>query len=124
MASTIPLDKIVDFQEEQIKLLVKRTTNAWYTQIITRRPENLGTPKDTGDLRKAWQIDISEPYTGKIFNSLEYAEPVIYGSNLPASWQGQWRTRCGATQGFPDLLGLEVARKSVPKLMRAIAKGR
>ena len=66
---------------------------------------------------------MTEPYTGRVFNNMEYAEPVMYGTNLPPSWKGQWRTRVGAIKGFPDLLGKEIAAKDVPKLIRAIARG-
>ena len=123
MARNIRLDQIGDLFDEQIQTLVKRTTVLWKSELQTRQPPNLGTPVDTDVLRQAWQVNISEPYTGRIINSMEYAEPVMYGTNLPPSWQGQWRTRVGAVQGFPDLLGKEISVKFVPKLMRAIVRG-
>lgn len=123
MARNIKLDQIGDLFDEQIQALVKRTTLKWRYELQVRQPPNLGTPVDTGVLRQAWQVNISEPYTGRIINSMEYAEPVMYGTNMPPSWKGQWRTRVGAIKGFPDLLGKEIATKDVPKLMRAIARG-
>ncbi len=39
-----------------------------------------------------------------ITNNMEYAEPVCYGTGLPASWGGSYKTRQGATPGFPDLI--------------------
>lgn len=123
MARNIRLDQIGDLYDEQIQALVKRTTLKWQYELQVRQPPNLGTPVDTGVLRQAWQANISEPYTGRIINSMEYAEPVMYGTNLPPSWKGEWRTRVNAVKGFPDLLGKEIATKDVPKLMRAIARG-
>ena len=105
MARNIRLDQIGDLFDDQIQTLVKRTTLKWQFELQTRQPPNLGTPVDTGVLRQAWQVNISEPYTGRIINSMEYAEPVMYGTNLPPSWKGQWRTRVGAIKEFPDLLG-------------------
>ncbi len=123
MARNIKLDQIGDLFDEQVQTLVKRTTFLWKSELQTRQPSNLGTPVDTDVLRAAWDLNVSEPYTGRVFNSMEYAEPVMYGTNLPPSWQGQWRTRVGAVKGFPDLLGKEISVKYVPKLMRAIVRG-
>ena len=126
MAREIKLTEIADLFDNQVKQLVKATTGAWYFGLTTREPPNLGTPVSPdpggGVLRQSWQQDVSEPYTGRIFNSLIYAEPVMYGNNLPPSWKGRWRTRVGAIKGFPDLLGKEVATKDVPKLLRAITR--
>ena len=123
MARNIRLDQIGDLYDEQVQTLVKRTTLLWQSELQTRQPANLGTPKDTGVLAQKWDVNVTEPYTGRVFNNMEYAEPVMYGTNLPPSWQGQWRTLRGAVQGFPDLLGKEISVKYVPKLMRAITRG-
>jgi len=127
MARNIKLNEIGDLFDDQIQTLVKRTTLKWQFELQTRQPPSLGTPVSPdpggGVLRQSWQVNISEPYTGRVFNNMEYAEPVMYGTNLPPSWKGQWRTRVGAIKGFPDLLGKEIAAKDVPKLMRAITRG-
>lgn len=123
MARSIRLDQIGDLFDDQMQTLVKRTTLLWQSQLQNRQPANLGTPKDTGVLAQKWDVNVTEPYTGRVFNNMEYAEPVMYGTNLPPSWQGQWRTRRGAVQGFPDLLGKEISVKYVPKLIREIARG-
>jgi hypothetical protein len=39
-----------------------------------------------------------------ITNSMEYAEPVCYGTGLPRSWGGQYRTKQNAVAGFPELI--------------------
>lgn len=127
MTRNIRLDQIGDLYDEQVQELVKRTTLLWQSELQTRQPPSLGTPVSPdpggGVLRQSWQVNISQPYTGRIINSMEYAEPVMYGTNLPPSWKGQWRTRVGAIKEFPDLLGKEISVKYVPKLMRAIARG-
>ena len=58
-----------------------------------------------GRLRNAWQ---SDPAKGEVTNNMEYAEPVIYGTNLPPSWKGKFRTRQGTVPGFPDLIAKEL----------------
>ena len=125
MARNIKLDQIGDLFDEQVQTLVKRTTFLWKSELQTRQPPNLGTPVDTDVLRAAWDLNVSEPYTGRVFNSMEYAEPVMYGTNLPPSWQGEYKPAkvSGAKEGFPDLLGKEISVKFVPKLMRAIVRG-
>lgn len=129
MAKKIDLGDIGNLYESQVKDLVKRVTFATKSQLQTRKPQNLGTPKDTEILADGWMVDVSDPLRGVVFNSVEYAEPVIYGTNLPPSWQRAnppgWRTRLQAVQGFPDLLAEKViTRKFVPKLMREIVRGR
>lgn len=128
MARQIDLLQIGEVFDDQVRKLVAETTVTWYNLLVTRKPERYGTPKDTGVLAQGWQKDISNPYTGKIFNSVEYAEPVIYGTNLPPSWQAAtppgWRTLRGAIQNFPDELAQkEITVKYVPKLFRKIQKG-
>ena len=120
----IPLKKIGNMFDEQVQDLVKRTTLLWASELQTRQPPNLGTPVDTGVLRQSWTVNVDQPYTGRIINNMEYARPVMYGIDMPPSWQGKWRTAQGAKKGFPDLLGKELSRKHVPRLMRVITQGR
>ena len=120
----IPLKKIGNMFDEQVQDLVKRTTLLWASELQTRQPPNLGTPVDTGLLRQSWTVNVDQPYTGRIINNMEYARPVMYGKDMPPSWQGKWRTAQGAKKGFPDLLGKELSRKHVPRLMRVITQGR
>jgi len=120
----IPLKQIGNLFDEQVQDLVKRTTLLWASELQTRQPPNLGTPVDTGVLRQSWTVNVDQPYTGRIINNMEYARPVMYGKDMPPSWQGKWRTAQGAKKGFPDLLGKELSRKHVPRLMRAITQGR
>ena len=101
MTRQIRIDQIPDVMEEAVIDLVAATTLEW-----TRRVKK-ATPVDTGRLRNSWQTDI-KPTTGTIINNLPYAEPVCYGTNLPPSWGGQYRTRQKTVAGFPELIAKEL----------------
>lgn len=96
------------------------------------------SPVDTGRFRNSWMIgenseagqpvppgdygdDIPPPVAinftlgdaqiGNVYsihNNLEYAEPVAYGTNLPPSWGGQYRTKQSVKPGFPDEVAKEM----------------
>lgn len=128
MARQIDLLQIGEVFDDQVRKLVAETTFTWYNLLVTRKPERYGTPKDTENLADGWMVDVSKPLRGVVFNSVEYAEPVIYGTNLPPSWLAAnppgWRTRLNAIQNFPDELAQkEITVKYVPKLFRKIQKG-
>lgn len=74
-----------------------------------------------GDLRKAWQTDIGK-FRATVTNNMEYAEPVLYGNNLPPSWRGQYRTRQNTVPGFPDLIVKKIATQRVPKIIEAFRR--
>ena len=101
MAREIKLTEINDFFEEDVVDLVAATTLEW-----TKRVKK-ATPVDTGRLRNSWQTDI-KPTSGTIINNLPYAEPVCYGTNLPPSWGGRYRTRQDTKAGFPELIAKEL----------------
>jgi hypothetical protein len=101
MTRQIRIDQIPDVMEEAVIDLVAATTLEW-----TRRVKK-ATPVDTGRLRNSWQTEI-KPTSGTIINNLPYAEPVCYGTNLPPSWGGQFRTRQKTVAGFPELIGKEL----------------
>ena len=99
MARQIPLNQIGDYYRESIRILVAATT----LEAEKRLKEK--TPVDTGRLRNAWQ---SDPAKGEVTNNMEYAEPVVYGTNLPPSWKGEYKTRQNTVPGFPDLIAKEL----------------
>ena len=116
MTRKIRIDQIDDVMREAVEDLVKATTLEW-----TRRVKK-ETPVDTGRLRAAWQTDI-KPLEGTIINNVVYAEPVCFGTNLPPSWGGVYRTRQGTVAGFPALIGKELeqyARREYEKIVRGI----
>ena len=115
MARQIRIDQIADLMEEEVQEVVKLTALSWEGQVKEQ------TPVDTGRLRNAWQTQIGK-FQATITNNMEYAEPVLYGNNLPPSWGGQYRTRQGTKPGFPDLIGKEIATNEVPKYIAAFRR--
>ena len=110
MAKEIPLDKIGDYYSESIRLLVAATT------LEAERRLKVRTPVDTGRLRNSWMANTE---AGEVTNNVEYAEPVIYGTNLPPSWGDKYRTKQGAIPGFPELVAKELepwAKKEYNKI--------
>jgi len=107
----IQIGQIGDYYQDKLKGLVKATTLEWERRVKEE------TPVDTGNLRNGWQSNI-KPLLGEITNRVEYAEPVCFGSNLPPSWDGRWRTKTPSPtgnalgrqtrQGFPELIGKEL----------------
>jgi hypothetical protein len=102
MVRKIELNQIGSLLDHQVQTLVKAAT----LEATKRLKEK--TPVDKGRLRNDWKPDLSEPYKGKIRNTMEYAEPVCYGTNLPPSWKGKYRTRQEVVPGFPDLIAKEL----------------
>ena len=116
MARKIRLDQIDDVMREAVEDLVAATTLEWTSRV------KIKTPVDTGRLRAAWQTEI-KPLEGTIINNLPYSEPVCFGTNLPPSWGGQYRTRQKTVAGFPALIGKELeqyARREYEKIKRGI----
>jgi hypothetical protein len=114
MARQIKLDQIGNYMEDQILQLVRATTLEWEARA------KVHTPVDIGRLRAAWQSDV-RGLVGEVRNNVEYAEPVCYGTNLPESWNDEYRTRQGAVPGFPDLIGKELeswAQREYKRILR------
>ena len=108
MAREIPLGQIGDYYRENIRILVAATTLEAEKRLKEETPVRVvyeGEPKGGGRLRAAWQ---SDPAKGEVTNNVEYAEPVAYGTNLPPSWKGQYRTRQNTIPGYPDLIAKEL----------------
>ena len=101
MTRRISITEIPDVMEDAVVFLVAATTLEWTARV------KKATPVDTGRLRNSWQTEI-KPTSGTIINNLPYAEPVCYGTNLPPSWGGQFRTRQKTVAGFPELIGKEL----------------
>tara|TARA_R100000278_G_scaffold438_1_gene981 strand:+ start:101 stop:541 length:441 start_codon:yes stop_codon:yes gene_type:complete len=60
-----------------------------------------------GQLRESWQTKIGK-FQGEVFTNVEYAEPVVYGTNLPPSWGGKYRTRQQTIKGYPELVAKQL----------------
>ena len=117
MARQIRIDQIDDVMEEAVQSLVKKTTMQW-TSLAKK-----ATPSVTNNLRGSWQTVI-KPYEGTIFNIVGYSEPVIFGTSLPPSWKGRYRTRKNTIKGFPLLQAKQLTAQYIPtELAKIIRRG-
>ena len=122
MARQIKLTEIDDFFEELVVDLVAATTLEWTKRVKKATPVRVvykGEPKGGGQLRAAWQTDIKK-FQGTVTNNLPYAEPVCFGTNLPPSWGGVYRTRQKTVAGFPELIGKELEQYVMKQIRRGI----
>ena len=71
-----------------------------------------------GQLRKSWQTKIGK-FQGEVFTNVEYAEPVAYGTNLPPSWGGRYRTRQQTIKGYPELVAKQLEQFIVNEFRKA-----
>tara|TARA_Y100001938_G_C7818339_1_gene295370 strand:+ start:151 stop:504 length:354 start_codon:yes stop_codon:yes gene_type:complete len=116
MVREIRLDQIDDVMAEAVQELVQKTTLRW-TEL-----SNKATPVDTGNLILGWKTDIQK-FKGTIINNVEYAEPVMYGTSLPESWGGKFRTRKQTIKGFPELQAKQLTTQYIPNELRKIIRG-
>ena len=116
MTRQIRLDQIDDLMAEAVQKLVQKTTLQWTT--LAKK----STPVDTGNLRNGWKTDIRK-FKGTIINNVEYAEPVIYGTSLPPSGQGKFRTRQQTIKGFPELQAKQLTSQYIPNQLRRNIRG-
>tara|TARA_Y100001938_G_C8056096_1_gene414464 strand:- start:502 stop:855 length:354 start_codon:yes stop_codon:yes gene_type:complete len=115
MVRQIRLDQIDDVMAEAVQELVQKTTLRW-TDLSKK-----ATPVDTSNLRNGWKTDIQK-FKGTIINNVEYAEPVIYGTSLPPSWQGIYRTRQQTIKGFPELQAKQLTTQYIPQELARIIR--
>ena len=116
MARQIKLEQIDDLMAKAVQQLVKKTTLQWTT--LAKKATPVG---ETGNLRNDWKTDISK-FRGTIINRMEYAEPVIYGTALPPSWKGRYRTRQQTIKGFPELQAKQLTVGYIPKELKRIIR--
>ena len=103
MAREIRLESIGDHFEQKVIRTVKKATLKGEAVIKEF------TPVDSGNLRESFDNKI-EPFVGEVFTNVEYAEPVAYGTNLPPSWGGKYRTRpeTNTIKGYPELVAKQL----------------
>ena len=101
MAREIKLTGIGDHFEQKVIDTVRKATFKAEVDI------KFFTPIDTGRLIGSWERDI-KPFIGVVFTDVEYAEPVAYGTNLPESWGGIYRTRRNTIKGYPELVAKQL----------------
>lgn len=102
MAREINLNSFGNHYGEQLSRVVKEATLEWEAKV------KLATPVVSGNLRGSWDNDI-EKFRGEVFTDVEYAEPVAFGTNLPPSWGGSYKTRQQTVKGYPELIGKQIA---------------
>ena len=117
MVRQIKLEQIDDLMAEAVQELVQKTTLQWTT--LAKK----STPVDTGNLRNDWKTDIRK-FRGTIINRMEYAEPVIYGTSLPPSWKGRFRTRQQTIKGFPELQAKQLTVGYIPRELKRIIRSK
>jgi len=117
MTRQIRVDQIDDVFRDALIELVEKTTLRW-TELSKK-----ATPVDTGNLRNGWKTDIQK-FKGTIINNVEYAEPVIFGTSLPPSWQGKYRTRQQTIKGFPTLQAKQLTVGYIPNELKKIIRRR
>ena len=115
MVRQIRIDQIDDVMEEAVQRLVEKTTMKW-TSLAKK-----ATPVVSGNLRNGWKTNIQK-LKWTIINNVEYAEPVIYGTSLPPSWQGKYRTRKQTIKGFPELQAKQLTTQYIPNELRKIIR--
>ena len=117
MVRQIKLDQIDDVMAEAVQELVQKTTLQW--TALTKK----ATPRVTSNLVNSWKTDIRK-YKGTIISILEYAEPVIYGTALPPSWGGKFRTspKQNTIKGFPILQAKQLTVRYIPNELRKIIR--
>jgi len=101
MTREINLTDIGDHFGEKVQKVVRKATFKAEAEIKEF------TPVDTGTLRNSFQTQI-KPLIGEVFTNVEYAEPVAYGTNLPPSWGGRYRTRQKTIKGYPELVAKQL----------------
>ena len=101
MAREINLTGIGDHFEQKVIDTVRKAT------FKAEKDIKEFTPVDTGNLRNSFKNKV-EPFIGEVFTNVEYAEPVAYGTNLPPSWGGQYRTRPQTIKGYPELIAKQL----------------
>ena len=112
MAREINLTDIGDHFGEKVQKTVRKAT------FKAEKDIKEFTPVDTGNLRNSFQVQI-EPFIGEVFTNVEYAEPVAYGTNLPPSWGGQYRTRQNTIKGYPELIAKQLEQFIADEFRRA-----
>tara|TARA_R100001509_G_scaffold163624_1_gene138648 strand:+ start:500 stop:856 length:357 start_codon:yes stop_codon:yes gene_type:complete len=118
MVRQIKLEQIDDLMAEAVQELVQKTTLQW--TALAKKATPVG---ETGNLRNDWKTDIGK-FRGTIINRMEYAEPVIYGTALPPSWKGRYRTRQQTIKGFPELQAKQLTVGYIPKELKRIIRSK
>ena len=116
MTRQIRVDQIDDVFRDAVQQLVRKTKLQWTK--LSKKATPVG---ETGNLRNGWKTNIRK-FKGSISNNVEYAEPVIFGTSLPPSWQGKYRTRKQTIKGFPELQAKQLTVIYIPNELKKIIR--
>ena len=118
MTRQIRVDQIDDVFRDAVQQLVKKTTLRWTELSLKATPVG-----ETGNLRNGWKTNVDK-YRGTIINNIEYAEPVIFGTSLPPSWGGRFRTspKNNTIKGFPILQAKQLTVIYIPNELKKIIR--
>ena len=111
--------------QEVAERVIKKAGIGLHGRLKTAEPP-IGTPVVTANLIESWQLNTDTPGEARVFNMVKYAPAVMYGENMPKSWNNEYkpagRNKSTGTkpvvQRYPDLILKEVARKDIPQLIR------
>ena len=112
MAREINLSSIGKHFEDKVIRTVKKTT--FKAEVDMK----FFTPVDTGNLRDSFDRETKD-FIGIVFTNVEYAEPVAYGTNLPPSWGGQYRTTKQTIKGYPEMIAKQLEQYIVDEFRKA-----
>jgi hypothetical protein len=121
MAREINLTDIGDHFGDKVQKTVRKATFKaeadikQFTPVFEPREGETGVG---GTLRNSWQSEV-QAYRGEVFTNVEYAEPVAYGTNLPPSWGGVYRTRQNTIKGYPELIAKQLEKFIADEFRRA-----
>jgi len=103
MAREINLSSIGKHFEDKVIRTVKKATFKAEVDI------KFFTPVDSGNLRESFDKETKD-FIGVVFTNVEYAEPVAYGTSLPPSWGGVYRTtpETNTIKGYPELIAKQL----------------
>nr|BAR23292.1 phage protein [uncultured Mediterranean phage uvMED] len=113
--------------EGDLEQVVKEATITLHSKLKLYEAASrggIGTPVETGVLIGNWQMNMDSPGQGRVFNNLEYAEPVITGENLPPSWGGKHRTKQGTKVNYHESILEEVMEQDLPKIISSVSRRR
>ena len=113
--------------EGDLEQVVKEATITLHSKLkLYEAASNggIGTPVDTEVLIGRWEMTMDNPKQGRVFNSLDYAEPVITGENLPPSWGGKYRTKQGTKINYHESILEEVMEQDLPKIISSVSRRR
>ena len=111
MAREINLSSIGKHFEDKVIRTVKKAT--FKAEVDMK----FFTPVDTGNLRESFDRETKD-FIGIVFTNVEYAEPVAYGTNLPPSWGGQYRTTKQTIKGYPEMIAKQLEQYIVDEFRK------